>query len=127
MTSGGDTDRGDDLGGSLRRARIYLNESEWVGHHSAYRAILELLRHEHAVAATVVRGMAGFGESRAIHTDMLADVIEHLPIIIEWLDTPERIEQLLPRIEEMAPHGLITVDDTGVSLYRPRQRLPGAP
>jgi PII-like signaling protein len=111
----------------LRRVRIYLHEGEWVGHHSAYRAILDLLRREHAVAVTAVRGMAGFGESRAVHTDMLADVIEHLPIVIEWIDAPERIEHLLPRIEEMAPHGLITVDDTDVLLYRPHQRLPGAP
>jgi len=122
-----DTAREGDGGGSLRRVRIYLHESEWVGHHSAYRAILELLRREHAVAATAIRGMAGFGESGAVHTDMLADVIEHLPIVIEWLDRPERIEHLLPRIEEMAPHGLITVDETAVLLYRPRQRLPGAP
>jgi len=112
---------------SLRRVRIYLHEGEWVGHHSAYRAILECLRREHAVAATAVRGMAGFGESGAVHTDMLADVIEHLPIVIEWLDTPARIEHLLPRIEEIAPHGLITVDDTDVLLYRPGQRRPGAP
>jgi len=114
-------------GGSVRRVLIYLHEGEWVGHHSAYRAILDLLRREHAVAVTAVRGMAGFGESGAVHTDMLADVIERLPIVIEWLDTPERIEHLLPRIEEMAPHGLITVDDTSVLLYRPRQRPPGVP
>jgi len=112
---------------AIRRVRIYLNESQWVGHHSAYRAVLDLLRREQAVGAMVVRGMAGFGESGAVHTDMLADVVEHLPIVIEWLDTPESIERLLPRIEEMAPHGLITVDDTGVRLYRPGQRLPGAP
>ena len=112
---------------AIRRVRIYLNESQWVGHHSAYRAVLDLLRREQAVGAMVVRGMAGFGESGAVHTDRLADVIEHLPIVIEWLDTPERIEHLLPRIEEMAPHGLITVDDTAVLLYRPRQRLPGTP
>ena len=74
-----DTARDGDGGGSLRRVRIYLHESEWVGHHSAYRAVLELLRREHAVAATAIRGVAGFGESGAVHTDMLADVIEHLP------------------------------------------------
>ena len=122
-----DTARDGDGGGSLRRVRIYLHESEWVGHHSGVPGVLELLRREHAIAATAVRGVAGFGESGAVHTDMLADVIEHLPIVIEWLDTPERIEHLLPRIEEMAPHGLITVDDTAVLLYRPRQRPPGTP
>jgi PII-like signaling protein len=111
----------------IRRIRIYLDEGQWVGHHSAYRAIFELLRREHAVGAIVIRGMAGFGESGAVHTDMLADVIEHLPIVIEWLDTPAQIERLLPQIEEMVPRGLITVDDAGVSLYRPGQRRPGAP
>jgi len=111
----------------VRRVRIYLHEGEWVGHHSSFRAILDLLRSEHAVAVTVVRGMAGFGESGAVHSDMLADVIEHLPIVVEWIDTREQIDRLLPRVEEMAPHGLITVDNTDVRLYRPRQRRPGAP
>lgn len=112
---------------AVQRVRIYLDESQWAGHHSAYRAILELLRREHALGAMVIRGMAGFGHSGAVHTDMLADVIEHLPIVIEWIDTPARIERLLPQVEEMVPHGLITVDDTGVLMYRPGQCLPGAP
>ena len=112
---------------SERRVRIYLHEGEWVGHHSSFRAILDLLRSEQAVAVTVVRGMAGFGETGVVHSDTLADVIEHLPIVVEWIDTREQIDRLLPRVEGMAPHGLITVDDTDVRLYRPRQRRPGAP
>jgi len=121
-------DRSDgDAGGRLQRVRIYLYEGEWVGHHSAYRVILDRLRQERAVAATAVRGMAGFGESGAVHTDMLADVIEHLPIVIEWIDTPAQIERLMPQIEALAGHALITIDDTDVRLYRPRQRRPGAP
>jgi PII-like signaling protein len=111
----------------VRRVRIYLNEDERVAHHAAYRAVLDLLRHEHALAAMVVRGMAGFGDSGAVHTDMLADVMEHLPITIEWLDTPAQVARLLPQIEEMIPHSLITVDETDVLLYQPRQRRPGAP
>lgn len=109
-----------DLVGKAKRLRIYLNEGDHIGHLAAPVAILELLRKEGAAGATVLHGLEGFGASGVVHTPHLADVVEKLPIVVEWIDLPERVERLLPRLEEMVPHGLMTLDETEVVLYKPR-------
>ncbi len=109
-----------DLVGKAKRLRIYLNEGDQIGHLPAPLAILELLRKEGAAGATVLHGMEGFGASGVVHTPHLADVVEKLPILIEWIDLPERVERLLPRLKEMVPYGLMTLDETEVVLYKPR-------
>ncbi|HXJ21241.1 MAG TPA: DUF190 domain-containing protein [Polyangia bacterium] len=106
--------------GKAKRVRIYLNEGDRVGHQAAPTAILDLLRKEDAAGATVIRGMEGFGASGIVHTINLADVAERLPIVIEWIDVPERVDRLLPRLKQMLPYGLMTVDETEVVLYKPR-------
>lgn len=109
-----------DLVGKAKRLRIYLNDGDKVGHKPAYVAIVSLLRRENASGATVVRGMEGFGGSGVVHTTILAEVVQDLPIVIEWIDTAERVERLLPQLKEIVPRGLITIDDTEVVLYKPR-------
>lgn len=109
-----------DLVGKAKRVRIYVNEGDLVGHEPAHIAILSLLRKADAAGATVSRGTEGFGSSGVIHTVNLADVIEKLPIVIEWIDSPERVERLLPRVKEMVTRGLVTIDETEVILYKPR-------
>ncbi|HVV51389.1 MAG TPA: DUF190 domain-containing protein [Polyangia bacterium] len=109
-----------DLVGKAKRLRIYLNEGDRIGHLAATVAILSLLRKEGAAGATVLHGMEGFGASGVVHTPHLADVVEKLPIVVEWIDLPERVERLLPRLKEMVPYGLITLDETEVVLYNPR-------
>ncbi len=109
-----------DLVGKAKRLRIYLNEGDRVGHQSASVAIVALLRGENAAGATVLHGTGGFGSSGVVHTVNLADVVEKLPIVIEWIDRPERVERLLPRLKEMVTCGLMTLDETEVIFYEPR-------
>jgi PII-like signaling protein len=102
--------------------RIYVGESDkWLGK-SLYEAIVEMLRKEGFSGATVLRGVGGFGGSSVYHTDKLLRMSQDLPIILEVIDTSERIEQILPRLDEMVDGGLITLEKVRVILYRAAKR-----
>jgi len=105
--------------GKAKRVRIYVSEGDLFHHQPVDVAILGFLRKEGASGASVFRGVEGFGGSGVIHTSRLVDVRQQLPIVIDWVDTPERVEQLLPRVKEMIQRGLITVDDTNVAFFCP--------
>jgi PII-like signaling protein len=106
-----------DLFGKAKRVRVYLSEGDKIGHQPAYVALLELLRKENAQGGTATRAVAGFGHTGAIHVAHLVDVAQDLPIVVEWIDTPEQVERLLPRIAQAAPQRLVTVEDTEVALH----------
>jgi CBS domain-containing protein len=108
-----------DLAGKGKRVRIYLSEGGKVGREPAWLAIIELLRRENAQGATLLRGASGFGSTGRIHTPHLVDVAQDLPMIVEWIDTPESVERLLPRVKDLVPRGLVTVDDTEIAYHRP--------
>jgi CBS-domain-containing membrane protein len=106
--------------GEGRRVRIYIGESDhWHGRSLAV-AIVEMLRQEGAAGATVMRGLIGFGAHGQIHTAMLVDVASPLPMVVEWVDTPERVERLLPRVTEMVAEGLVTVETVQVAKHSHR-------
>ena len=75
-----------------------------------------------AAGVTVLRGVAGYGSSSVYHTDKLLRLSQDLPIILEVIETQERIEQILPRLDEMVDGGLITLEKVRVILYRPAKR-----
>ncbi|HEY4394284.1 MAG TPA: DUF190 domain-containing protein [Polyangia bacterium] len=102
-----------------RRVRIYLEENDRVGHRPAHLAIVELLRKQKAAGASVFRGLEGFGSSGVVHTVNLGDLVEKLPMVIEWIDVPEKIEGLLAEIERLVPRALVTIDDTEVAWRAP--------
>jgi CBS domain-containing protein len=106
--------------GEGRRVRIYIGESEQLGWQPLFLAVLEFLRAEGAAGVTVLRGVAGFGATSRIHTAKILYLSEDLPIVIEWIDTPERVERLLPRVRDMASAGLITVEDVHIASYSHR-------
>jgi CBS domain-containing protein len=116
------------LVGKARRVRIYVSEGDKVGWKPAHLAVLELLRRENAQGATVLRGLEGFGATGRIHVSHLVDVAQDLPLVVEWIDSPEAVERLIGRVKELVPHGLITVDDTEIVLYEPHpvRDLPAA-
>ncbi len=68
--------------------------------------------------ATVLRGVAGYGGSSVYHTDKLLRMSQDLPIIVEVIESTERIEAILPRLDEMVEGGLITLEKVRVILYR---------
>jgi PII-like signaling protein len=102
--------------------RIHIGESDkWHGK-SLHEAIVEMLRKEGFSGATVLRGVAGFGGSSVYHTDKILRMSQDLPIVLEVIDAAERIEKILPRLDEMVDGGLITLEKVRVILYRAAKR-----
>ena len=102
--------------------RIHIGESDkWHGQ-PLHQAIVGMLRKEGFSGATVLRGVAGYGGSSVYHTDKLLRLSQDLPIIVEIVESPERIEAILPRLDEMVEGGLITLEKVRVILYRPAKK-----
>ena len=101
--------------------RIHIGESDkWQGK-PLYKAIVELLRHEGFFGATVLRGVGGYGSASIYHTDKILRLSQDLPIVIEVVEYAERIEKLLPKLDEMVGGGLITLEKVRVILYRAKK------
>lgn len=99
--------------------RIHIGESDkWHGR-PLHEAIVALLREESFSGATVLRGVGGYGGSSVYHTDKILRLSQDLPIVVETVETAERIEAILPRLDEMIGGGLITLENVRVRLYRP--------
>ncbi len=114
--------------GLAQKVTIHIGESDKWGRKPLYAAILELLKKEDCAGATVTRGLAGFGAHSRIHTATLTDLSADLPLVIEWVDNPARIERVMPRLREMVLEGLITVQPVEVISYSHRRlrELPAA-
>ncbi|HXN71828.1 MAG TPA: DUF190 domain-containing protein [Candidatus Acidoferrales bacterium] len=98
--------------------RIHIGESDrWHGK-PLYDAIVELLRREKFSGATVLRGVGGFGSSSVYHTEKIMRLSEDLPIVIEVIESAERIEKMLPQLDDMIGGGLVTLEKVRVILYR---------
>jgi CBS domain-containing protein len=95
------------LSGEAVRVTIYIGESDRYRGGNLYMAILNFLRREGASGATVTRALSGFGAHSRIRTANIEVLSSDLPIRIEWIDLPERVERLLPRLQAMIDGGLI--------------------
>lgn len=95
------------LSGEAVRVTIYIGESDRYRGGNLYMAILNFLRSEGAAGATVTRALSGFGAHSRIRTANIEVLSSDLPIRIEWIDQPERVERLLPRLQAMVDGGLI--------------------
>jgi CBS domain-containing protein len=107
-----------DFVGKAKRIRIYVKESDVIGHKPAQYALLDWLRRERAAGATLIRATAGIGTSGHLNLDLTPDLAPHLPVIVEWIDAPDRVERLLPQLKEMVGRGLITGEDIDILLYK---------
>ena len=90
--------------------RVFVGESDRHGHHALYEAIVLKAREQHLAGATVTRGLMGFGKHSVLHTAKILRLSEDLPIVVEIVDSPERIESFLPLLEEMIGDGLVTLE-----------------
>ena len=98
--------------------RIHIGESDkWHGK-PLHEAIVELFRNDKFSGATVLRGVGGFGSSSVYHTDKLLRPSQDLPIVVEVVESTERIEKILSQLDEMVEGGLITLEKMRVILYR---------
>jgi len=102
--------------------RIHIGESDKRHGKPLHEAIVEMLRKEGFSGATVLRGVAGYGGSSIYHTDKILRLSQDLPIVLEVIESTERIEQVLPRLDEMVDGGLITLEKVRVILYRPAKK-----
>ena len=108
------------LRGERTLMRIHIGESDKHRGRPLYQVIVETLRERGFAGATVLRGIMGFGsESKVIHSDRILRLSIDLPIVIEVVDEEEKIQAILPILDEMVSGGLITMERVSVVLYRP--------
>jgi len=100
--------------GPAKKVTIFLNEDAKHHHAPLYSAILDFLLHNGVSGATVTRAWAGFGAHRVVHTPKFEALSEHLPLKLEFLETAERVAELLPSLSEMVTDGLIEMHDTTI-------------
>jgi PII-like signaling protein len=98
--------------------RIYLGESDRWQHQPLYEAIVLKARELHLAGATVLRGPMGFGAASRIHTAKILRLSMDLPIVIEIVDTDDKVQALLPFLDEMMGGGLVTLEKIKVIHYR---------
>ena len=103
---------------TARLLRIFIGESDTHDGRPLYQAIVETLRRQGLAGATVLRGIEGFGKSSRLHTAHILRLSEDLPIVIECVDTDDKIEAVLPALDDMIGDGLITLERVEVRLYR---------
>jgi len=109
------------LEGQQTLMRIFVGEGDrWHGK-VLYEALVERLREAGCAGATVLKGAMGFGASSVIHTDRILRLSEDLPVVIEVVDTPERVETLIPLLDEMISGGMVTLEKAHVIRYRAEQ------
>ena len=98
--------------------RIFIGESDKCEGRPLYEVIVERARKEGLAGATVLRGLMGFGTDSRIHTAKILRLSEDLPVIIEIVDKPERIERFIEMIDPMIEEGLVTLEKANVIAYR---------
>jgi uncharacterized protein len=98
--------------------RIFIGESDkWHGR-PLYEAIVMKAREIHMAGATVLRGPMGFGAHSRLHTAKILQLSEDLPLIIEIVDGKDKIDELMPFVDEMVQEGLVTLERVQVVKYR---------
>jgi uncharacterized protein len=108
--------------GQALRVQVFIGEGDRWERRPLGDAILSMLRAEGCAGATVVHGVAGFGANSRIHTANILRLSEDLPVVITLVDTAERVERVLPKLDEMVSGGLVTIDEVRVFRYRPAEQ-----
>jgi hypothetical protein len=90
--------------------RIYIGETARHGREPLYEAIVLKAREMHLAGATVLRGAMGFGKSSLLHTTKIMRLSDDLPVVIEIVDTEERINAFVPVLRQMTTAGVATLD-----------------
>ena len=98
--------------------RIFIGESDRWQHHPLHEAIVLKARETHLAGATVLRGPMGFGKSSRLHTAKILRLSMDLPLVIEIVDSEEKIQSFLPVLDKMMGGGLLTLEKVKVIEYR---------
>ncbi len=100
--------------GTAKKVTIYLNQDTREHLSPLYESILDFLLHKGVSGATATRALAGFGAHRLVHTPRIEVLADHMPVRIEFIDSAEKVDQLLPTLYDMVTDGLIEVQDTTI-------------
>ncbi|KXG76644.1 hypothetical protein AN618_15370 [Fervidicola ferrireducens] len=106
-----------DLTGPAMRVRIYIGENDKYNGMPLYHAIVLKARELGMAGVTVVRGIEGFGANSRIHTARILVLSSDLPIVIDIVDRADRIEKLIPFLNETVKEGLVTIENVEVLKY----------
>ncbi len=100
--------------GKAVKVTLYL--SDGAKHHGVpvYSSILDFLFHSGIAGATVVKGVAGFGAKHRLHSAPSLEISDHLPIMVEFIETREKVDQVLPELEKRTGSGLIEIQETTI-------------
>ncbi len=108
-----------ELTGEQVLVRIFLGEADRWRHRPLHIALLERLRQEGFAGATVIHATAGFGARSVLHSTHVLRLSEDLPVIVEVVDTQDKVDELLPILDEMVSEGLVTMEKVRVIRYCP--------
>jgi PII-like signaling protein len=110
--------------GPAKKVTIFVNED--TQHHlaSLHESIMTFLLHKGVSGATATRAYSGFGTHQSLHTPKIEVLAEHLPMRIEFVESPEKVDEVLPMLYEMVSDGLIEVQDTTVVKFARKQAKP---
>ncbi len=112
--------------GPGKKVGVYVAEDQQFHGTAAYAAILDFLFFHGVSGATVTRGIAGFGADHQLHTTRLVDLAVRLPVKVEFIETAAKVEELLPKLQEMVGTGLIEVQDTTIVKPAEKKQKRGA-
>jgi PII-like signaling protein len=107
--------------------RVFIGESDKFEHKPLYEAIVQKVRELGLAGATVLRGSEGFGANSVVHKSALLEMSSDLPVLIEIVDSEEKINLLLPHLEQMVREGMVTMEHVLVLIYRHNDAAGPAP
>lgn len=101
---------------SGKAVKVTLYMSDGAKHHGIpiYTSVLDFLFHSGITGATVLKGVAGFGATHRIRSAHILEISDHLPIKIEFIETREKVDAILPELEKRATSGLIEIQETTI-------------
>lgn len=102
--------------------RIYIGETDKWNKKPLYHALIKMFKKNNMAGATVLRGIEGFGLNSRIKSSHILQLSEDLPLVIETIDTEERIEMILPKVKEMVKEGLVTIENVEIIKYEAEKK-----
>ncbi len=101
--------------GKALKVSIYVSEGSRRRGVPVYSGILDFLFYRGVSGATVVKGIAGFGADHHMHSASIVEISDHMPLKIEFIETPEKVNEILGKLEELAGTGMIEIQETTVA------------
>jgi uncharacterized protein len=96
---------------SAKKVTVFVGETDRHHGHAAYQAIVTMLRDEGVSGVSVMRGILGYGESGRTHSAHVLDLADDLPICVVFVERPEVVDRVLPRLGEIIGSGLVTIEE----------------